>query len=65
MVKTLSASEAKNRFGALIRRIMKGREYVIVEKDGIPVMGIMPAEELKRYLERRKLSRRKKGRAPQ
>lgn len=63
MVKTISASEAKNKFGALIRRITRGRGYVIVEKDGIPVIGIMPAEELKRYLERRKVDKRfkKKG----
>ncbi len=53
MVTKLSASEAKTRFGALIRRVLRGKEYVIVEKDGIPVLGIMSAEELKNYLEER------------
>ncbi len=51
MVTKLSASEAKTRFGALIRRVLQGKEYVIVEKDGIPVLGIMSADELKDYLE--------------
>lgn len=50
-VTRLSATEAKTRFGALIRRVKVGKEYIIVERDGIPVLGILDAEELEDYLD--------------
>lgn len=46
MVITIPATKAKTRFGELIRRVHVDKTYVIVEKDGIPVLGIMDADEL-------------------
>ncbi len=43
----------------MIRRVLKGKEYVIVERGGIPVLGIMPAEELENYLKRRSVRENK------
>ncbi len=50
-VTRISATEAKTHFGRLIRRVRRGGEYVIVERDGIPVLGILDADELEDYLD--------------
>ena len=50
-VTRISATEAKTHFGRLIRRVKLSGEYVIVERDGIPVLGILDADELEDYLD--------------
>ena len=50
-VSRISATEAKTHFGELIRRVKLGKEYIIVERDGIPVLGILDADELEDYLD--------------
>lgn len=50
-VARVSATEAKTHFGKLIRRVKLGQEYIIVERDGIPVLGILDADELEDYLD--------------
>jgi prevent-host-death family protein len=50
-VRRISATEAKTHFGKLIRRVKLGKEYIIVERDGIPVLGILDADELEDYLD--------------
>lgn len=50
-VSRVSATEAKTHFGELIRRVKVGKEYIIVERDGIPVLGILDADELEDYLD--------------
>jgi prevent-host-death family protein len=52
-VSRLFATEAKIRFGELIRRVQLGKEYIIVERDGRPVLGILDADELEDYLDLR------------
>jgi prevent-host-death family protein len=42
---TITATEAKNRFGEVIRRVYKGGETLIVERGGLPVMVIVPMQE--------------------
>jgi PHD/YefM family antitoxin component YafN of YafNO toxin-antitoxin module len=44
-------TEARINLGQLARRAHVNNEYFILEKDGIPVIGIMDAEELEDYLE--------------
>ena len=39
--------------GAVVRRAHVNKEYFILEKDGIPVAGILDADELEDYLELR------------
>ena len=41
----VSATEAKNRFGALIKRAYMQQEHLIVERDGIPVVAIVPLSD--------------------
>ena len=50
-VTRVSATEAKTHFGELIRRVKVGKEYIIVEWDGLPVLGILDADELEDYLD--------------
>jgi PHD/YefM family antitoxin component YafN of YafNO toxin-antitoxin module len=44
-------TEARTKLGALAERVHLNKEYFILEKDGIPIIGIMDADELEDYLE--------------
>ena len=46
-------TEARINLGQLAKRAHVNKEYFILEKDGIPVIGIMDADELEDYLELR------------
>jgi len=37
--------------GAVVRRVHNHKEYFILEKDGIPVAGLMDADEMEDYLD--------------
>lgn len=45
MPATITATEAKNRFGEVIRRVYKGGETLIVERGGLPMVVIIPVQE--------------------
>lgn len=49
-VTTINATEAKNRFGDVIRRAYQHREHLIVERGGIPVVAILPISDYEQYL---------------
>ncbi|PYT23912.1 MAG: hypothetical protein DMG57_30405 [Acidobacteria bacterium] len=58
MVHHLPITKARVNLGQVVRRVVRNRvvrnkEYFILEKDGIPVAGIMGADELEDYLELR------------
>jgi len=53
MVKTIPITKACINLGALVKRVHLNKEYFILEKDGIPVAGLMDADELEDYLELR------------
>ena len=46
-------TEARINLGQLARRAHVNNEYFILEKDGIPVIGIMSADEMEDYIELR------------
>ena len=46
-------TEARVNLGQLARRAHVNNEYFILEKDGIPVIGIMDADEMEDYIEHR------------
>jgi len=52
-INRLPITKARINLGQIARRAHNGREYFILEKDGIPVIGIMAADELEDYLELR------------
>ena len=51
MVHRLPLTKARINLGALVKRVHLGKEYVILEKDGIPVAGLMDINEFEDYLE--------------
>ena len=58
-VNRLSATEARTKFGKLFKTVHLNKDYIIVEKNGIPVLGIMDATELEDYLDVRNSSIKK------
>jgi hypothetical protein len=53
MLNTIPITKARTNLGALAKRVHLNKEYFILEKDGIPIIGIMDADELEDYLELR------------
>lgn len=52
-INRLPITKARINLGQIARRAHNSKEYFILEKDGIPVIGIMAADELEDYLELR------------
>jgi len=49
-IRVVTATEAKNRFGDIIRRAYIGEEHLIVQRDGIPVVAIVPMTDYERLV---------------
>jgi hypothetical protein len=52
-ISRIPITKARINLGQLAKRAHLNNEYFILEKDGIPVIGIMDADELEDYLELR------------
>jgi hypothetical protein len=52
-INRLPITKARINLGQIARRAHNDNEYFILEKDGIPVIGIMAADELEDYIEMR------------
>ncbi len=50
-VKRLPITKARINLGSLVKRAHLAKEYFILEKDGIPVAGLMGVDEFEDYLE--------------
>jgi len=51
VIKHLPLTKARVNLGQLVRRAHVNREFFILEKDGIPVVGLMHVDDLEDYLE--------------
>ena len=51
MVHRIPLAKARISLGQLVRRAHLDKDYFILEKDGIPVAGIMDADEMEDYLD--------------
>jgi hypothetical protein len=51
MVTNIPITKARINLGALVKRIHLNKEYFILEKDGIPIAGLMDIDEFEDYLE--------------
>lgn len=51
VVHRMPLTKARINLGQVVRRAHVNREYFILEKDGIPVVGIMHVDDLEDYLE--------------
>lgn len=52
-VQRLPITRAHTNLGALVKRVHLNKEYVIFEKDGTPIAGLMDIDEFEDYLELR------------
>jgi prevent-host-death family protein len=48
MLRVVPASQAKNNFGEIIRRVYERDEIQVVERAGLPVVGIVTMSDLER-----------------
>ena len=53
IVHRIPLTRARINLGQVVRRAHVNREYFILEKDGIPVVGLMHVEDMEDYLELR------------
>jgi PHD/YefM family antitoxin component YafN of YafNO toxin-antitoxin module len=51
MVTTIPITKARVNLGALVTRVHLNKEYIILEKDRVPIAGIMDIDEFEDYLE--------------
>ena len=51
MVHHLPITKVRTSLGAIVKRVHLNKEYVILEKDGIPIAAIMDIDEFEDYLE--------------
>lgn len=51
--KRIPALQARTRFGEILKNVQSGQTRYLVEKGGIPVAGIISAEEFQRLIEER------------
>lgn len=51
--KTVPALKARTRLGEIMRDVQGGRLRVLVEKSGVPMVGIISAEEFRRVIAER------------
>ncbi|HXU35047.1 MAG TPA: type II toxin-antitoxin system Phd/YefM family antitoxin [Blastocatellia bacterium] len=50
-VRTITLTKARNNLGDLVTRVHHNKEYLIFEKDGVPIAGVMDIDEFEDYLE--------------
>lgn len=51
MITTIPITQARINLGQVVKRVHLEKEYVILEKDGIPIAGMMNIDEFEDYLE--------------
>ena len=51
MVRHLPITKARINLGAVVKQVHLNKEYVILEKDGIPIAAMMDVDEFEDYLE--------------
>jgi prevent-host-death family protein len=55
MVNRLPITDARRHLGEVVKKVRIDKDYIILEKDGIPVAGIMDIDEFEDYLEIRNI----------
>lgn len=52
-IKTVPALEARTQFGQIMKEVQGGQVSVVVEKSGVPMVGIISAQEFQRVVAER------------
>jgi prevent-host-death family protein len=42
---TITSTDLQRRFGSIVRQLYKQKQHIIVERDGLPVMVILPMSD--------------------
>jgi PHD/YefM family antitoxin component YafN of YafNO toxin-antitoxin module len=53
MIRTISAIEARQRFGQMMNEVQLRRDHYIVERDGKAMVAVVPVEEFHAWMRRR------------
>lgn len=53
MTRTISAVEARQRFGQLLNEVQLRHDHYIVERDGKAMVAVVPVEEFQIWMQRR------------
>jgi antitoxin (DNA-binding transcriptional repressor) of toxin-antitoxin stability system len=51
VIHRIPITKARINLGQVVRRVHTNREYFILEKDGIPVAGVLNVDDMEDYLE--------------
>ncbi len=62
-IETIEASEAETTWTHVIQRVANGRGRIVIEQDGVPVVAIVPVEDL-RWLAQREATAAAGGSGP-
>jgi prevent-host-death family protein len=54
-IKTVSALEARTRFGQILNDVQGGQSRIVVEKSGVPMVGIISAREFQQLIVEREV----------
>lgn len=60
MIRKVSATEAKNRLGEILKYAYASEEHIIIERSGIPVAAIVPMQDYAQLIEVEELSEQMK-----
>ena len=52
-IKTIPALEARTQFGRILKDVQAGQVRILVEKSGVPMVGIISAQEFQRLIAER------------
>ena len=55
MTTTIAITKARTNLGALVKKVRLEKTYIILEKDGFPVVGMMDIDEFEDYLDARSI----------
>lgn len=53
MIRTISAIEARQRFGQLMNEVQLRHDHYIIERAGKPMVAVVPVEEFQAWMRRR------------
>jgi prevent-host-death family protein len=53
MARRIPLTQARNTLGQIVKRIHRDKDYVILERDGVPMAAIIDIDEFEDYLESR------------
>ncbi len=54
-IRTVPALEARTQFGQILKEVQSGQSRILVEKSGVPMVGIISAQEFQQLIAEREV----------